>query len=191
MAKFIFIGFVNCWRQNMQINSYSNYNNYSCGRKEFSFKGCQPLEIKGFDTSLTLKSLNLIKKVNDLVDKTWIEIRKSGNRMDFPKFHAADLKGNFVTLKPVYNGLEKKLLFEIENEKYIDRIFINRATPKDYRYERSVITDYGSATTKSFNALKEKDSAIEARVNGYIEKYFPKVLPAKDENLTKKALGLA
>lgn len=101
-----------------------------------------------------------------------------------------DAKERLITLKPVYQGLNNLLLLEVNSNKSVDRVFINRVKPRDFRYERAILTDHGSATVKSFNALTERNVEIEEKVNEYIEKYFPKILPSKEQNLTKKALGL-
>lgn len=174
----------------MKINSITN--TYSTQHsKQIQFNGLEKPITEALETSLSLKSLSLIKKMDRLIEQTYTEMRKSGTLMDTPKFRTADSKGNLVTVKPLYHGIKNNIFVEIDDGKYIDRIIINRVRPRDYKYERSVITDHGSATIKSFDGLREHNHSIEDRINNYIEKYFPKILPAENYSYTKKSLGLS
>ncbi len=172
----------------MKVNT--SYNSQISNYTAPSFKAAPRYIINGYETSLTPKAINLIKKMNCFIDDAWTDIKKGKSVMDFPKFTILDAKERLITLKPVYQGLNNLLLLEVNSNKSVDRVFINRVKPRDFRYERAILTDHGSATVKSFNALTERNVEIEEKVNEYIEKYFPKILPSKEQNLTKKALGL-
>lgn len=170
----------------MQItNAYYSYssNNY----KNINFTALN--NINGFETALTPKSINLIKKMSNFIDDTWTAIKKGKSLLEFPKFTVCN-KGKVITVKPIYQGMKNAILIEAEDAKNIDRIIIDRVRPRDYRFERSIITDHGSATVKSFNGLKQRDESIEAVVNEYIENSFPKIIPSAEISLTKKSLGV-
>lgn len=170
----------------MQItNSYNPYTSYNCKKTNFTALN----NINGFETALTPKSINLIKKMSNFIDDTWTEIKKGTSIMDSPKFTVSN-KGKVITVRPIYQGIKNAILIEAEDSKYIDRIIIDRVRPRDYKFERSIITDHGSATVKSFNGLKQRDDSIEAIVNEYVENSFPKILPSSELSLTKKSLGV-
>lgn len=173
----------------MQINlsnSLSVYTNYGCSQQSFGAFNI----VNGFETSLSPKAMNLIKRMSSHIDSAWSDIKKGKSFMDSPFFRIVDSKDNVVTVKPVYQGYRNLILMEVQNDKYIDRILIDRVKPRDFKYERAVVTEHGSATVKTFNGLKDHDAQTEAKVNEYIENYFTKVLPKTDGKLTKKSLGI-
>lgn len=170
----------------MQItNSYNSYNSYNC--KKPNFTGLNT--INGFETALTPRSFNLIKKMSNYIDDTWTQIKKGNVIMSSPSYTVSD-KGKVITVKPIYQGLKNAILVEAEDPKYIDRIIIDRVRPRDFKFERSVRTDHGSATVKSFDGLKQRDSKIEETVNEYIENSFSKILHLDDFPITKRSLGI-
>lgn len=173
----------------MQVNTSYNYN-VSSNYRQPVFGAILPNLVNGYPTYLTQKSVNLIKKMSNHIDNTWAEIKKGKSLMDSPIFAIGDAENNLITVKPVYQGLKRLLLVEVDKGKSVDRILIDRAKPRDYRFERSIVTDYGSATVKTFNGLKQHNAEIEDMINGYIENYFPKILPKKDDRLTKTNIGL-
>ena len=108
--------------------------------------------------------------------------KKSGNLLDSPQYLVADKKGNFVTIKPVYQSqTEKYILMEVENDKTIDRVLFNRRKPYEYTFDHAVITPYGSASGKTYNSTKEHDKIVEDRVNSYIENFGKKAIKQAEE----------
>lgn len=160
----------------MQItNSYNSYASNNCRKPNFTSR----YTINGFETALTPKSVDLIKKMSHYIDDTWTDIKKGKNIMNSPRYTVSS-NNKIITVKPVYQGLKQLILLEADDGKYLDRVLIDRVRPRDYRYERAIVTDHGSATIKTFNGLKEQNSKIEETVNDYIEKSFPKILPHPD-----------
>ena len=137
------------------------------------------LIIPNLDFPLSLKAHNMVKKCSLYIEDVWTDIKKSGiYKSSHPEFHTVDAKTlDFVTVKPIYQDNKKLLYFEIESEKYVDRIIIDRQNPNHYTYEHSVLTPHGSATLKSFNSQRGRDFKTEEKVSQYIEKYFPEIVP--------------
>ena len=155
------------------INSYNSYSSRNCTKPNFT----SIYTINGFETSLTPKSINLVKKMSQFIDTTWKDIKKGNQMMSSPRFTVSN-DGKVITVRPIYQCLKNAILVEAEDSKYIDRIIIDRVRPRDYRFERSIVTDHGSATVKSFNGLKQHNSEIEDIVNNYIESSCSKILPS-------------
>ena len=55
-------------------------------------------------------------------------------------------------------------------------MIINRERPAEYVYEKSVITKFGSATSKIFDSTVGRDATIEKSVNRIVDSVLPQVL---------------
>lgn len=123
------------------------------------------------------RSIRLIKKTSDLIENTWISIRKNKEAIKTPEYVFSDYHKN-VSLRPVYanrNNPQMVLKLEEKDGSMFENIIIDR-NAKNYIYEKVVKTDKGSATVKSVNTKLKKDSAYNLLVNKYLEKYLPKIL---------------
>ena len=158
-----------------QVSLYNlNHKNYSYKPK---FEGRYPTR-DDLVTVMPFKARKLVKKMDKFIEDEWTEIKKSSTGFSALPFYTLTGKKNEVaTIKPVYQGYNKYILFEITNDKNTERIMINRQNPDLFKFERTVETDFGYATTKSFNSAHERNEDIETRVGKYVEEYFPKVLP--------------
>lgn len=132
-----------------------------------------------------LKTKKLINNATDLINETWNKIKKNQSHKSFPEFIKKDSNGSTITLKPVYNN-ENLLLFEVDKGKVIDRIFVNQTNPTYFKYEQAVKTDFGTATTKTYNSKIQKNNPLLVeRVNETLQTYLPKFLNDK-----KKVSGI-
>ena len=106
------------------------------------------------------------------------------------KYLVAGHDGNLVTMRPVYHQYKNTILMEVEGDKYIDRILINRQKPSDYTYERATITPYGSASSKTYDSMRDKNTKIESRVDDYIDKYITSLFNRDDIKLKNRYIGI-
>ena len=127
------------------------------------------------DDVLSKKSKKLIAAMNTEIEEMWAAIKKGKTHEAEPIFHAVS-RGKTVTVKPIYGGNKPSIMMEIDNGKYIEKIVFDRKNPQEYRYEKVIQTDNGSATVKSFNSQNKNDSFIMQSVNEMVEKYIPKIL---------------
>ena len=156
----------------INLNSYTRKN-------EISFRGTQNTAVQNIDFIITQKANSLVKKFSRYIEDVWADIKKNGiYKYQYPEFHTADPKTyDFVTIRPLYKDNKNLIYLEVESQKYIDRVIIDRSKPNNFSFEHSVITPHGSATLKTYNSRKERNPEIENKVSKYIEKYFRKVLP--------------
>ena len=176
----------------ISINNYCNNNSlYFEGRLRRNPIGITPqLENVIVENGISLKSAKLVKKLSHLIEEDWAKIRKSGKVMEAPKYMLAERDGTLVTMKPMYERFKNSILMEIEGDKYIDRIIINRQKPSDYTYERATITPYGSASSKTYDSMRDKNTKIESRVDDYIDKYITSLFNRDDIKLKNRYEGI-
>lgn len=157
------------------ITTYSfNYQNRNINNKKVSFTGGPNLST--MDDVLSLKACKLIKKAGMLIDETWPKVKKKHIPAATPEF-SAKKDGKNVTLKPVYNLIREALCLEVKDDKYIEKLIIDRVNPNIFRYEKAIKTDNGSATIKTYNSKNSSDSAMVSKANEMIETYFTKFVP--------------
>ena len=138
--------------------------------KNVSFKG--GADLAAMDEVLSLRACKLVKRAGKLIDDTWPKVKKS-RLMTVPEF-VSRTKDKTVILKPVYNFDREKLYLEIQDKKYIEKVIIDRVNPNKFSYEKSVKTDYGSATIKTYNSQNGHNAGMAEKVSGLIEEYFKK-----------------
>lgn len=190
LAKIIFSGFTTSMEASfMQINSVNNFSVNSNYNNNVTFSGRRKLIDFG-ENHISSRAIKIVKEMSNMIETDWKIIKSSDNLMDTPHYYAGSRKGDLALIKPLYQPFKKLISMEIQGEKYIDRIIIDRAKPNNYTYERAVITPHGSATLKSFDSTKERNFDIEHRVSNYIETYFSKVCQIEEEKLTKHSLGI-
>ncbi len=160
----------------MQVASITNVNLKS-GSYKPNFEKRYPTRDE-LITVMPLKAHKLVKRMDQFMEDQWAEIRNAHSGFyDLPYFTLSGKNKEFATIKPVYQGHNKYILLEVTNDKNTERILINRKNPDLFRFERTVDTDYGSATTKSFNSEYQRNEELQERIGKYIEEYFPQILP--------------
>lgn len=170
----------------MQITQ-NRFNNTSY-QNNISFKGV-PAKNLTPDTILSSKSVRLIRMASELIEETWANIKKGKCFQSSPEFLAKTRRGEAITLKPVYNTPHKSLLLEINGDKFVEKIIIERHNPNAFSYELARKTETGSiGTIKTYNSKLENNPEITEKVNEYFEKFLPKFvgekkISAKDFNL--------
>lgn len=123
-----------------------------------------------------LQSRKLITRATDLINETWAKIKAKKIQNSFPEFIQKDSSGCTVTLKPVYNG-ENLLLLEVDKGKVIDKIFVNQTNPTYFKYEQAIKTDFGTATTKTYDSRYQSNNPLLVnKVNTTLQDYLPKFL---------------
>ena len=134
-------------------------------------------------TIMPFKARKLVKRMDQLIEDKWTEIRKANSGFsDLPYFTITGKKDSLATIKPFYQGYNKYILFEVTKGQNTERIMINRQNPDLFKYEKTVETEYGYATTRLFNSQYQKDENLIAHIGEYIEEFFPKVLPRQHVN---------
>lgn len=118
-------------------------------------------------TDLSVASKKQIKRINELLDEAWAETKKK------PNFVKVINKNKKLTLSPVYTN-EKRIALQVEYPDNYERITIDeRGT--NFTYEKVVKTEFGSATTKSYNSKMSKpDKEVTKIVNTLLEENLPK-----------------
>ena len=71
------------------------------------------------------------------------------------------------------------MLFEVEDGKYFEKILINRKKPSQFRYEKNVYTEHGSATLKTYNSEIENNYELNSHVDDIISKSVKDILYKK------------
>ena len=95
--------------------------------------------------------------------------------MEAPTF-TRNLVGRNVTLSPLYRAGERSMVLQVDGHKGFERITVDKYA-KEFSYEKVVKTEFGSATTKSYNSkTSPKDKNIVTLVNGILEDYLPKFI---------------
>lgn len=116
---------------------------------------------------LSATSKKQIKRINNLIDEAWADTRKQ------PNFVKTINRNKKISLTTIYTN-EKRLALQIEFPDEYQKITIDeRGT--NFTYEKVVKTEYGSATTKSYNSKVSKpDKDIVQLVNVLLEENLPK-----------------
>jgi len=135
--------------------------------------------------TLSPKSKKLISALNHQIGITWGEIKKGYSINSQPKFTLIDDK-KYIEVKPIYGSNRSLLSIELTDKNYTEKILIDRKQPDNFRYEKSIVTDFGYATLKSFNSEVQHDIDMTKYVNTQIENYFPKIL---SQNLLEEYFG--
>lgn len=135
-------------------------------------------------TIMPLNASKLVKKMNKFLENEWKNIRKTKQEpYENPHYTIAGKNDKIALITPLYQGYKKFILFEILKGKNTERIIIDRQNPNSFKYEKVIDTQYGQATTQSFNSDLQRSNAIELKVAEYIEEYFPKILSNQDNIL--------
>lgn len=129
------------------------------------------------DEKISSKSIKLVKALDDFIERTWKDIIKGKKIKEDPIFISKPDKNTIVSIRPVYTQRYPAVLFEVDNGKYFENILVNRKKPSNFRYEKVILTDHGSATLKTYNSQLENNDEINKKVNNILENSIDPVLP--------------
>lgn len=143
-----------------------------------SFKGSSVNAVADVidEFNISLFNRRYIQRTSHLIEDMWTQIRKGELLSESPHFAIAPKKEAVGILRPVYNK-NNELLLEISDGRYQERFYLDREKYKYFRYEKSVATDYGSATLKYFDSRIQKNKNIAEYVNEKLSKYFLELFP--------------
>ena len=130
------------------------------------------------DDKLGPKAMKLIHALDDQIERSWKEI-KEGKLIKEAPLYVSHADKKWVTVKPVYTQKYPAVLFEIEDGKYFEKILINRKKPSQFRYEKNVYTEHGSATLKTYNSEIENNYELNSHVDDIISKSVKDILYKK------------
>ena len=169
---------ITCFRNkkgvSMQISNIQNHNL----NNNVSFKASVPplekvlMPDKG---RISHKSAKLIDELNKCIDKEWTDIRKGKLIAEKPLF-TLDGKSGLTSFEPVYTQQYPALKIDCEDGRFTHEILLDRNNPNNFRYEKTVRTDYGSATLKSYDSRTANDKNINKFVSDLIEDKVDKIL---------------
>lgn len=159
----------------MQISKIQNNNLYHSNG--ISFKAATNFDrlLMADKGAISKKSAKLINELNSCIDQEWKNIRKGCKIAEMPKFHVLDGQKS-VTIEPVYTQRYPALLIDINDGKSTQKIFMDRDNPNNFRYEKVIPTEHGSATLKSYNSLNGRNQEINNFVNNIIEENIERIL---------------
>ena len=152
------------------------------GRRQMVKSVCDAAE-KRLETKVSLKNKKYVIMASNNIEEMWGKIRRKEVALDFPKFSTKPKGKPAGVLKPVYGNLGSEMLLEVSDGKITERVYLDRKSKKDFRYEKIMDTDYGSATLKYHNSQAGDDPKIASRVNELIHTYIRKMFmpnPLKD-----------
>ena len=159
----------------MQItNTINSTNNFSFGAKRTEYTDYADLNNDG---KLADSSIKLVKKLDNYIEDLWKE-RKKGNIDESDMIFALRGKrGEVAIIKPIYGANTPLVMLKIDNDNQSEIFLFDRKKPNNFRYEKNVVTDYGSATLKTYNSLRDDNQKIEELANEKIHEYIPRVFP--------------
>ncbi len=151
-----------------------NYNN------TINFKGYTSFDniLMADRGRVSRKTAKLMAAVNECIDREWKDLKKQGLK-DFPPKYICKNKKEVVTLKPVYSQTFPALLIEHDNGKIKQNILLDRTNPNNFRYEKNVATDHGTATIKSYDSRISNDQEINNFVDDLLQKSFEEITTTK------------
>lgn len=161
----------------MQISNIRNYNL----NNGVSFNAAVPSLERHLmpDTGkVSHKSAKLIKELNQCIEKQWADIKKGELISDSPSFCISD-RHEFTRFEPVYSQRFPALKIDNEDGKFTHEILLDRNNPNNFRYEKTVKTDHGRATLKSYDSRISDDKEINTFVNNILENKLDRILMDK------------
>lgn len=124
------------------------------------------------------KNRKLISETGFEIEKIWKEFKKNSFFGDIPKLQVSP-KGSLTGIVTPVKTRENELLLEIPDKKFTERIYLSREYLGDFRYEKTVSTDHGSATLKYHDSRVNNDSNIAKTVNEKVHTYLSELISAK------------
>lgn len=159
----------------MITNNVQNTRFYSA--KQVSFKSTQDFErlLINDRGKITKKSAKLLKALEECIENEWIAIKKNGKLSNKPQFHFKDGKSS-VCIEPIYSLDRPTLLIDSTNGVTNQKVLIDRINPNNFRYEKNIKTDHGSATLKTYNSILDDNKDVDKYVNHLIETGVQKIV---------------
>ena len=157
------------------VNLYGqNYNN------KINFKGYASYDnvLMTDRGKISRKTAKLMAAINNCIDLEWEKIKKQKIRDNIPTYTCKDGKSS-VFIKPVYSQRYPALLVEHDNGKIKQNILLDRSNPNNFRYEKTIVTDHGSATLKSYDSRVSNDNEINNFVDKLLQKSFEEITTTK------------
>ena len=157
------------------VNLYGqNYNN------KINFRGYASFDnvLMSDRGKISKKAAKLMAAVNDCIDRQWKNIKKKGIIDKPPTYIYQDGKST-ISIKPVYSQKYPALLIEHNNGKIQQNILLDRNNPNNFRYEKTVATDYGSATLKTYDSRISDNAEINNFVDNLLVKSFEEITTTK------------
>lgn len=143
----------------LPVNLNNNINQYKKYNYNTSFSASPTKD--ELITIMPFKAKKLVKRMNLFLEDEWAKIKKEKNGFYNKPYYTIPGKDKEVaTITPLYQGYNKYILFEVSKGENTHKIIINRKNPDSFKYEKTVDTDYGCATTKTFNSDLERNNTI-------------------------------
>ncbi len=165
----------------MQISNIQNYNQNFGGyyAKSNIIREVKNSNVDFCDDIISKKAIKLFRGLSDYIEDIWTKIRKGELDESALKFSIEGKRGAISTFKPIYGANKPIILMDIDSGKYTQRFLFDRKNPTKFKYEKKVLTDYGSATLKSFDSELSKNKEIEKIADENLTKCLPDILPYK------------
>lgn len=129
---------------------------------------------------LSRKSIKLMATLDEYIGELYAIAKKENRRNEDIKMPMIENKhGGVLTIKPVYTQQEPSILFSYHTNKGCENILFERKNPNNFRYEKTVYTDFGSATLKTFYSKLSSNHDIEGFVDKLIMEHVPKIFSTK------------
>ena len=163
----------------LQVSPYSQSLN-SLGRarvkrpKEVAVTPVAAEELSKLPNELTDTAKKLVKRAHNIIEDTWVMIRKKEIDMKTPVLNRKILNKE-ITLSPLYVNGDRNIVLEIKNDKGLQKIVVDKRA-KDFSYEKIVKTDYGTATVSTYNTKRSAQNDEKVKlINELLEEYLPKI----------------
>lgn len=133
-------------------------------------------------SELTDTSLKLMKGLSDQFELDWKLIKENKLMQSSPYYIIPTKNNNTISFEPLYGSNKPEILMEVDGGKYRQRFIFDRKNPRNFRYEKIVMTDYGYGTVKTFNSMTQTNPEIMKLANTYINDNVVQIL---DDNIIK------
>ena len=159
----------------MQPVNLFNYTNYTP-----NFKGiaCYDNILVKDSGRISKKTAKLVIALNDYIDKEWKMIRESKKIGSYPSFSSTNGKRT-TFIKPIYSQKHPSIIIEHNDGPICKKILMDRSNPNNFRYEKTVETDHGSATLKSYDSRIANDKEINMEVDNILENALEDIFSTK------------
>lgn len=116
---------------------------------------------------ISKKTAKLVIALNEYIDNEWKIIRESNKLYSSPLFSSTNGKKS-TFIKPIYNQKYPALLIEQIDGSICKRILLDRGNPNNFRFEKTVETDHGFATLRSYDSRIDNNKEINMDVDNIL-----------------------
>lgn len=165
----------------MQIANIQNNSQNFCGyyAKSNIIRAVKSNNVDFSDDNISKKAIKLFQGLSDYIEDLWTQIKKGELDESALKFIIEGKKGVISTFKPIYGANKAIILMDIDSGKYTQRFLFERKNPNNFKYEKIVTTDHGTATLKTYNSQQSRNREIEKMADENLLKCLPDILPYK------------